>query len=323
VKVLLQRCSIAMLCVAIASVAQAKEFPERAITLIIPFSAGGVTDQVSRLVAVKAADNLGVPVVIENRPGGGGQIAISGVRQAAADGHTLLVGDIGTHAINVSLYSKLSYDPVKDFIPVTELVEMPHVLVVPADSPYKSIEDLVAGARAKPGSLTYGSVGIGSGAHLLGEMLKSLKGIEIVHLPYRGSSQIVPDLMSNRIALFFGAVGSMAPLIESGQLRALVVTDSERAPLLPTVASAKEAGIPGLDLKVWFGILAPAGTPDDAVHKLNVEFVKALSDPLIKQRLTEWGGRIIGNDPGEFAKVIASETERLGKVVKSSGARLD
>src|SRR3954454_20626377 len=157
----------------VSTMSHAQDFPRRAITLILPFSAGGVTDQVARLVAGKVADNIGNPVVVENRPGGGGQIAAGAVKQAQADGYTLLVGDIGTHAINASLYSKLSYDPVKDFMPVTEMVELPHVLVVPPDSPFKTMKDLVAGAGQNPGKLTYGSVGIGSGAHLLGEMLKS------------------------------------------------------------------------------------------------------------------------------------------------------
>ena len=190
-------------CTLVSAIAYAQDFPRRAITLVLPFAAGGVTDQVARLVASKVADNVGYPVVVENRPGAGGQIAASAVKQAQPDGYIILVGDIGTHAINASLYSKLSYDPLKDFVPVTELVEMPHVLVVPPDSPFKTISDLIAWARTNPGALTYASVGIGSGAHLLGEMLKSEHNIDIVHAPYRGSSQIVPDLMSNRSRAFF------------------------------------------------------------------------------------------------------------------------
>ena len=218
VKKLLAAFSTATLCALLSTAAYPEDFPRRAVTLIIPYSAGGVADQVTRLVASKVADSIGYPVIIENRPGGGGQIAAGTVKQAQPDGYTLLVGDIGTHAINASLYSKLSYDPVKDFLPITQLVEMPHVLVIPPDSPFKTIGDLIAGARAKPGSLTYGSVGVGSGAHLLGEMLKSEENIEIVHAPYRGSSQIVPDLIANRIGLFFGAVGSMAPLVQAEKL---------------------------------------------------------------------------------------------------------
>ena len=176
------------------------------------------------------------------------------VKQAPPDGYTLLVGDIGTHAINASLYSKLSYDPLKDFVPVIELVEMPHVLVVPSDSPFEDDGRSHRRGEDKPGSLTYASVGVGSGAHLLGEMLKSEHKIDIVHAPYRGSSQIVPDLMSNRVGLFFGAVGSMTPLIQEGRLRALMVTDRQRSSLLPNVPSAAEAGAPAMDLKVWFGV---------------------------------------------------------------------
>jgi tripartite-type tricarboxylate transporter receptor subunit TctC len=227
------------------------------------------------------------------------------VKQAPPDGYTLLVGDIGTHAINASLYNKLSYDPLKDFVPVVELVEMPHVLVVPSDSPFKTMGDLIAGAKTSPGALTYASVGVGSGAHLLGEMLKSEHNIDIVHAPYRGSSQIVPDLMSNRVGLFFGAVGSMAPLIQEGKLRALMVTDRQRSLLLPNVPSAAEAGAPAIDLKVWFGLLAPAGTPDAVVERLNKEFVTALGSSK------------------DFAELIAADTTRLGKVVKNAGARID
>jgi tripartite-type tricarboxylate transporter receptor subunit TctC len=301
----------------------AQDFPRRAITLILPFSAGGVTDQVARLVAGKVTDNIGNPVVVENRPGGGGQIAAGAVKQAPPDGYTLLVGDIGTHAINASLYNKLSYDPLKDFVPVVELVEMPHVLVVPSDSPFKTVGDLIAGAKTSPGALTYASVGVGSGAHLLGEMLKSEYNIDVVHAPYRGSSQIVPDLMSNRVGLFFGAVGSMAPLIQEGKLRALMVTDRQRSSLLPNVPSAAEAGAPAIDLKVWFGLLAPAGTPDAVVERLNKEFVTALGQQETKQRLTQLGANIIAGSSKDFAELIAADTTRLGKVVKNAGARID
>jgi tripartite-type tricarboxylate transporter receptor subunit TctC len=310
-------------CLLMAANASAQEFPRKAVTLVVPFAAGGVTDQVTRLVASKVADNIGYPVIIENRPGGGGQIAASAVKQSAPDGYTLLVGDIGTHAINATLYSKLSYDPIRDFSPVIELVETPHVLVVPFDSPFKTMADLIAAARKQPGSLTYGSVGVGSGAHLLGEMLKAQEKIEIVHAPYRGSSQIVPDLISNRIAMFFGALGSMVPLVNEEKLRALVLTDKQRSPLLPDVPTAADAGTPGLDLKVWFGLLAPTGTPSSVIDRINAEFSKALTQPDVQKRLGEWGVMIVGNNPKEFAEVIAADTAKLGKVVKSAGARLN
>lgn len=313
----------AAFCTLVSSFACAQDFPRRAITLVLPFSAGGITDQVARLVASKVSENVGHPVVVENRPGGGGQVAASVVKQAQPDGYTLLVGDIGTHAINSSLYSKLSYNPVKDFVPITQLVEMAHVAVVPLDRPFKTMADLIAWALTQPGALTYASVGVGSGAHLLGEMLKSEYKVDIIHAPYRGSSQIVPDLMSNRIGLFFGAVGSMAPLIQEGKLRALMVTDQHRASLLPSIPSAVEAGSPTLDLKVWFGIMASAGTPAVVIERLNAEFVKALAQPDIRQRLAQLGANIVANSPKEFAKVIAADTQRLGKVVKASGARVD
>jgi tripartite-type tricarboxylate transporter receptor subunit TctC len=185
------------------------------------------------------------------------------------------------------------------------------------------MSDLIAGARTNPGALTYASVGVGSGAHLLGEMLKSEHGINIVHAPYRGSSQIVPDLLSNRIGLFFGAVGSMAPLIQEGKLRALMVTDRQRSSLIPNAPSAVEAGTPTLDLKVWFGVFVPAGTSTSVVERLNAEFVRALDQPETKQRLTQLGANIKANSPKEFADVIATDSVRLGKVVKNAGARVE
>jgi tripartite-type tricarboxylate transporter receptor subunit TctC len=313
----------AAFCVLASAIAAAQDYPRRAITLVLPFAAGGVADQVARLAASRLSENVGLPVVVENRPGGGGQVAAGAVKQAQPDGYTVLVGDIGTHAINASLYSKLTYDPAKDFVPVVQLVEMPHVLVVPMERPFKSVTDVVAWARANPGALTYASVGVGSGAHLLGEILKSEFKIDIVHAPYRGSSQIVPDLMANRVGLFFGATGSMAPLIQEGKLRGLMVTDRQRSSLLPNIPTAVEAGAPALDLKVWFGILAPAGTPGAVVDRLNAEFVKALANPETRQRLTQLGANIVGNSPKEFAAVIAADTERMSKVVKTAGVRVD
>jgi tripartite-type tricarboxylate transporter receptor subunit TctC len=314
---------VVALCTAISTIADGQDLPRRATTLVVPYAAGGVIDQITRLLASKVADRTGQAVVVENRPGGGGQIAAGAVKQAQANGSTILVGDIGTHAINASLYGKLSYDPVKDFVPITELVEMPHVLVIPPESPFTTMNDLLAGARKTPKSLTYASVGVGSGAHLLGEMLRSEYKIDIVHAPYRGSSQIVPDLIANRVALFFGAVGSMASLIEEGKVRALMVTDQKRSSLLPNIPSAIEAGTPALDLKVWFGLLAPMGTPATTVDQLNKEFVNALDYPEIKQRLMQWGANVIANSPTEFAAVMAADSARLGKVVRAAGARVD
>ena len=190
-----------------ATVVCAQEFPQRAITLIVPYAAGGITDDITRLVASKVCESTGQPVIVENRPGGTGQTAANAVKQAPADGNTLLIGDIGTHAINASPYNRLSDDPVKDFAQITEMVEMPHVLIVPPDSPFKTLRDLIDGARAQLAKLIYGSVGVGSGPHLLGEMLKAQENVDIVHATYRVSSQIVPDLMSGRLAMFFGAVG--------------------------------------------------------------------------------------------------------------------
>jgi tripartite-type tricarboxylate transporter receptor subunit TctC len=306
----------------VAGAASPQTFPTRTLTLIVPFAPGGTSDQAARLAAAKATDGLGQQVIVENRPGANGQTAIAAFRQQPADGHTLLWVSIGTHAINASLYPKLNYDPVKDFEPVTLTFASTHFLLVPAASPAKSVDDLVALAKAKPGSLVFASVGIGSGSHLVAEMFRARTHIDVSHVPYKGSTAALPDVVGGRVDFFFDGPTS-APLVKEGKLRALAATDTKRAAILPDVPTMAEAGHPGIELNAWFGIVAAAGTPKPVLTRLNTEFVKALRHPEVAQKITDFGGTVIAGTPAEMAAHMARETERLGKVVKASGAKPD
>jgi tripartite-type tricarboxylate transporter receptor subunit TctC len=302
---------------------QAQQFPSRPITVVVPFPAGGIADQAVRMAAQKVTDNAGWAVVVDNRAGGGGQIGAGAVKASQPDGHTLFLANIGTHAINQSLYSKLTYDPVRDFAPVSLLFSFPHVLVVNVDSPYKSVADLVRAAKEKPGSISFASQGIGSGGHLLAELLKSKTKIDVVHVPYRGTAQALPDLLSGRVQFFFDGIPGSGPLAAEGKLRALAVTDNNRTPMLPNVPTMAEAGYPGFELNAWFGLAAPAGTPKPIVDRLNAEFVKAMTSSELVQKLNELGVKVVAGSPDEFAAVMAHDTDLLGRVVKEAGAHVD
>jgi len=313
----------AILLAGFAAGAQAQQFPTRPITIVVPFPAGGIADQAVRMAAQKVTDNTGWAVVVDNRGGGGGQIGAGAVKASQPDGHTLFLANIGTHAINQSLYSKLTYDPVKDFVPVSLLFSFTHVLAVNTDSPYKTVADLVQAAKEKPGTISFASQGIGSGGHLLAELLKSKTKIDVVHVPYRGTAQALPDLLSGRVQFFFDGIPGSGPLAADGKLRALAVTDKLRAPMLPDVPTMAEAGFPGFELNAWFGLAAPAGTPRPIVDKLNAEFVKAMKSPEVTQKLNELGVNVVASSPEEFASVMAQDTNVLGRVVKESGAHVD
>ena len=277
-----------------------------------------------RLTSEVASKVLGQTIVVENRPGGGGKIAASAVKNSAPDGYTLLLGDISTLSINPAAYSKLNYDPVTDFEPITELVKIPHVLLVSVSSPFKSVDDLIMAARSRPGGVSYASTGTGTGAHLLGEMLGSSGNLQLVHVPYKGGAVIVPDLMAARVDFYFGAIPSAAPLVKEEKLRALVVTDGQPAPLLPGIPIAKQAGFPDLGLTLWLGFLAPANTPQPVIAKLHRAFSTALSSPELVARLAAIGANVASSaSPDDFKKFIKSETDRLRPVVHAAGIRIN
>jgi tripartite-type tricarboxylate transporter receptor subunit TctC len=313
----------AALLASLAPTVQAQQFPSRPITIVVPFPAGGIADQAVRMAAQKVTDDTGWAVVVDNRGGGGGQIGAGAVKASQPDGQTLFLANIGTHAINQSLYSKLTYDPVKDFVPVSLLFSFTHVLAVNADSPYRTVADLVQAAKDKPGTISFASQGIGSGGHLLAELLKSKTKIDVVHVPYRGTAQALPDLLSGRVQFFFDGIPGSGPLAAEGKLRALAVTDKTRAPMLPNVPTMAEAGYPGFELNAWFGLAAPVGTPRPIVDKINAAFAKAMKSPELVQKLNELGVKVVASSPEEFASVMAQDTNVLGQVVKESGAHVD
>jgi len=258
---------------------------------------------------------------VESRPGGGGVVAAAVVKQAPPDGHTLFQGNAGTHAANASLYATLPYDPIKDFRPITLLWSFPQLLAVPFDSPAKSVTELVALAKSRPAGLSFASQGTGSAGHLLGEMFKLRTGANMVHVPYRGAAPAAIDLSAGRVDFFFVSYSSLLPFLQGGKVRAIAVTSPQRLPVLPDAPTMTEAGFAGLALDAWFGLLAPAGTPDAVIDKLNAAFVQAVRDPQVIKQMTDQGAEGLATTPAEFATFIASETERFGKVVRAVGVK--
>ncbi len=300
--------------------AQAQAFPTKAITIIVPFSAGGTTDILARVLGQFISKDLGQPVIIDNRAGAGGNIGTQLVARAAPDGHTILMGTVGTHAINQSLYPKLAFDPIKDFAPLTRVALVPNLLVANPAQPFKTVKELMAYAKANPGKVTFGSSGSGTSIHLSGELFKQMAGVDIQHVAYKGSAPAVNDLLGNHIAIMFDNMPSAIGHVKAGKLRPLAVTTAQRSPALPDVPTIAEAGVPGYEATSWFGLLAPARTPAPVVAKLNASILKALADPDVKKKLLEQGAEPAGETPAQFAAFIASETVKWGKIVKQSGA---
>jgi tripartite-type tricarboxylate transporter receptor subunit TctC len=320
---ILNRLAAAACAAVVSGAALGQAFPAKPITIIVPFPPGGVTDPVARQVAQRVAENVKQPVIVENKPGASGIIASEYVKRQPADGYTVLFGFTGSHAVNPTLYSKLPYDPQKDFQPVTLIINTPHILVVPADSPAKTVADLVALAKSKPGGLTFASQGVGAGGHLLGEMFKAQTKSNLSHVPYKGSAPALTDMLAGRVDVFFDAMVTSLPYVRDGKLRALAIANKTRSKLLPDVPTMAEAGFPGVEMDQWFGMMVPAGTPPPVVQKLNQEFVKAVRSPDIEKSLTERGLDVVTSTPEQFAAVIKADTATLGKVVKESGAKAD
>jgi len=308
---------------ALAGSAGAELLSSRPITIIIPFTPGASSDTLQRLVAKKVTDNTGQTLVVESRPGGGGTVAAMAVKQAPPDGHTLMQANSGSHAANVSLYPTLSYDPIRDFRPITLMWSFPQLLAVPSDSPAKSVAELIALAKTKPAGLSFASQGSGSGGHLLGEMLKARTSANLVHIPYRGAGPAALDLAAGRVDFFFVSYSSVLPFLQAGKVRALAITSTQRLPVLPNTPTMREVGFGGIELDAWFGLVAPAGTPDAVIDKLNAGFVKAVRDPEVVKQITDQGAEAVATTPAEFATFIASETERLGKIVRAAGVKGD
>jgi tripartite-type tricarboxylate transporter receptor subunit TctC len=308
---------------AAAGGAAAELLSSRPITIIIPFTPGASSDTLQRIVDKKVSENTGQTLVVESRPGGSGVIAATVVKQAAPDGHTLLQANAATHASNTSFYATLPYDPIKDFRPIALMWSFPQLLAVPPDSPAKSVSDLVALAKSKPGGLSFASQGTGSGGHLLGEMFKLRTAANMVHVPYRGAAPAAIDLAAGLVDFFFVSYSSLLPFLQGGKVRVIAVTSPKRLPALPDIPTMTEAGFAGLALDAWFGLVAPAGTPDRVIAKLNAAFVAAVQDPQVMRQMADQGAEVHATTPEQFAAFIASETERLGKLVRAVGAKAE
>ena len=298
-------------------------YPNHPIRLVVPFPAAGTTDILARAVAQRLSDAWGQQVVVDNRPGAGGNIGSELVAKAAPDGYTLLMGTVGTHAINPSLYSHMPYDHVKDFAPVILVAGVPNVLVVNPSLPVNSVQELIAYARANPGKLNFASSGSGTSIHLSGELFKVMTGVQMTHVPYKGSAPALTDLMGGQVQLMFDNLPSSLAFIKANKLRALAVTSATRAAALPDVPTMQEAGVPGFEASSWFGVLAPAGTPHDIVTKLNGAIAAWLASPDAKEKLATQGAIAAGGTPDAFVKHIADESAKWAKVVKASGAHVD
>jgi tripartite-type tricarboxylate transporter receptor subunit TctC len=301
----------------------AQTYPTKPIKLVVPFPAGGGTDAIAREVAQKVATQQGWTIIIDNKPGSGGNLGVDTVAKAAPDGYTLALGQTSNLAINPTLYPKLPYSPEKDLTPVSLVASAPLVLVVAANSPYKTLADVVAAAKAKPEALNYASSGSGTVAHLATEQFQKTAGIKFTHVPYKGAAQGVTDLIGGQIQMYMSSIPTLIGHIKSGKMRPLAVTSAKRADDLPDVPTVAESGYKGFEAVTWFGVVGPTGLPKDVVAKLNAGFNKALQDADVKKKLEAQGADVLGSTPEKFASLIRDETVRWGKIVKESGAKVD
>ena len=306
-----------------AGPAAAQAYPSKPITMIVPFSAGGTTDILARIVGQALSTELGQSVVIDNRAGAGGNIGGQLAARAPADGYTLFMGTVGTHAINEALYKKMPFNPIKDFAPLSRVANVPNLLVAHPSQPFKTVPELIAYAKANPGKVNFGSSGSGSSIHLSGELFKSMAKVDMVHIPYKGSAPAVNDLLGNQIAIMFDNMPSAIQHVRAGKLRPIAVTTAKRSPELPDVPTIAESGVPGYEATSWFGLFAVAGTPAPIVTQLNKALVKVLNNPDVKAKIVAQGGEVVAETPEQFAAFIKAETAKWGKVVKESGASVD
>jgi tripartite-type tricarboxylate transporter receptor subunit TctC len=314
---------LALAAVAMPLGAFAQAYPAKPITIVVPFAAGGTTDILARVIGQALTKDLGQSVIVDNRAGAGGNIGAQFAAKSPADGYTLFMGTVGTHAINQSLYKKLPFDPIKDFAPLTRVAMVPNLLVANPAKPYKNVKELIAYAKANPGKVNFGSSGSGSSIHLSGELFKAMAKVDMVHVPYKGSAPAVTDLLGGQIDVMFDNMPSAIQHVRNGRLRPLAVTTARRSPELPDVPTVAEAGVPGYEATSWFGMFAPAGTPAPVVARLNAALAKVLADPEVKKKLAEQGAEPYSEKPEQFAEFIRQETAKWSKVVKDSGASVD
>ena len=313
---------VLVLAVLLPSFAAAQPYPSKPVRIIVNFPAGGVADLYARIVAAKVQESWGQAVVVENRTGAGGNIGAEAVAKAAPDGYTLNMSAIGPHAINVSLFAKLPFDPVKDFAPVVHVLDAEGLLVVHPSLPINSVSDLIAYARANPGKLTFASAGMGTASHLAGELFKTMAKVEMTHVPYKGNVPAITDLLAGQTSLLFATMPTVLPHARAGKLRALATIGSARAAATPEVPTVGES-LRGFEVSNWIALFAPAGTPPDIVKRWNAEVNRIMQSPEIQARLPNEGARFVPNTPEQFAAFVKSEIAKWAPVVKASGARVD
>ena len=294
------------------------KYPSKPIAFICPYSAGGNADQRSRQIGRFLSTALGQPVIVDNKPGGGANIGTDVIAKAKPDGYTIGMGNFAPLAVNATMFKKMNYDPAKDLTPIALIERGPLILMVPPNSPFKSVKDIIAAAKAKPGSLSYASGGLGGSHHLSAEMFKQIAGLSITHIPYKGGAPATTDLMGGQVDMMFEQMYSAAPSIKAGKLRALAITSKKRSPLFPDLPTMAEAGVPGFEVQNWQGLVGPAGLPAPIVKLLNELVNKALADPVISAQMLGQGNELGGGTPEQFATFIKSEADRWGKLVKSA-----
>jgi len=303
--------------------AHAQAYPSKPIRFVVPYPAGGPLDTIARLLGAKVGESVKQPVVVDNKPGAGGNIGADIVAKSPADGYTILMGAVATHAINPTLYKSIPYDPIKDFSPVTQVASTPNVLVVHPSVPAASVREFIAHAKANPGKLNFGSGSTGSAGHLAGELFKSMAGVDMTHIPYKGAAPAMQDLVAGQIQLMFDNLASALTQVRAGKVKALAVTTAKRTPFAPEIPTVAESGLPGFDISTWFGVFAPAGTPREALDRLHAEFAKALAAPDVREKMINMGAEPVGNRPEEFAAFVRAEAEKYAGVIKASGAKVD
>ena len=300
-----------------------QDYPSKPIHIVAPFEAGGATDIMARMIAQKFAESLGQPVIVDNRPGAGGGIGTAAVAKSPADGYTIVFGNLAPNAINPSIYTNLQYDAGKDFAPISVVATVPLILVTPSSSPARSVRELIALAKSAPGKLNFGSPGVGSVAHVVGEMFNTMAATRLMHVPYKGGAPAVRATLTGEVSMMFATVISAKPHIRSGKLRALGITSAERSPVAPDIPTIAESGLPGFEVDVWFGLLAPAATPRAIVERLAHEVRRALDAPEIRAKFAELSAVPSPTTPDQFAAIIRADIAKWAKVVKESGAKIE
>jgi len=300
----------------------AQPYPSKQMRIVVGFPAGGATDVVARAMAQRLNEAFGTPVIVDNRPGAASNIGADAVAKSAPDGYTLLMGSVSL-AINPTLYARLPYNALRDFATVVRVTNTPFMLCMHPSVPAKNMKELLALARARPGQLQYGSAGNGSGAHLFTELFRSMAGIDIQHIPYKGAAPAITDLVGGQIPFMFDNIISMAPLAKSGKIRCVAVSTATRSAIAPDMPTVAEAGLPGYEANAWFGLFAPTGTPAEAIDRVNGEINRALKQPVVRERLEALGCEPAGGTAAEYAAFFRAEVEKWGKVVRSAGARID